>query len=195
MSVATDAVLGHPGPWTIEDIEALPETGNHARYEILAPGILTVSPAPGFAHQCASFNLTEILRAAARAADSYVGVVQDVNVELPGRRLTIPDIIVVDGHVAETFPVRCQPAAVRLVVEIVSPGSTVTDRTIKPELYASARIPFYWRLEIESVPTLFAHVLRDDRYDENLQLKGGTRSTLPAPFPVEFDPADLLRLR
>lgn len=33
----------HPGPWTIADVEALPETGS--RFEILAPGVLTVSPA------------------------------------------------------------------------------------------------------------------------------------------------------
>ena len=46
VSVATHGVLGHPGPWTMADVEALPDAGDHARYELLSPGVLTVSPAP-----------------------------------------------------------------------------------------------------------------------------------------------------
>jgi hypothetical protein len=51
VSVATHGVLGHPGPWTVADVEALPDVGDHVRYELLSPGVLTVSPAPGTAHQ------------------------------------------------------------------------------------------------------------------------------------------------
>lgn len=38
----------HPGPWIIADVEALPETGS--RFEILSPGVLTVSPAAASLH-------------------------------------------------------------------------------------------------------------------------------------------------
>ena len=70
MSVASDAVLGHPGPWTIDEVEALPETGNHARYEILSPGVLTVSPAPGLITIVRFVNLT-IARSSTRTAGLY----------------------------------------------------------------------------------------------------------------------------
>ena len=193
MSVATDTVLDHAGPWTIEDVEALPETGNHARYEILEPGVLTVSPAPGFAHQRASRKLANLLEEAARAAGMDVDLLEAVNVEIPGQRLAMPDVVVVDGHVADADPVRCQPSAMRLVVEIVSPSSKATDRAIKPELYADARIPFYWRLELTPAPTIFPYVLSNDRYLETPSVLAGTGGSVPAPFPVEVDPAELVR--
>ncbi len=66
MSVAARGVLGHPGPWMVADVEALPDVGDHARYELLSPGVLTVSPAPGTAHQRASRVLANLLDEAAR---------------------------------------------------------------------------------------------------------------------------------
>ena len=193
MSVAIDTVLDHTGPWTIEDVEALPETGNHAHYEILEPGVLTVSPAPGTFHQRASYNLRGILAAAGRAAGLDVDVLEAVNLEIPGQRLTMPDIVVVGGAVADTNPIRYQPSAVRLVVEIVSPGSTATDRALKPQLYADARIPFYWRLELEPTPMLFPYTLRGDKYEETAPIPGGNSKLAPAPFAVEVDPDELVR--
>jgi Uma2 family endonuclease len=194
MSVATDTVVSHSGPWTIEDVEALPETGNHARYEILTPGVLTVSPAPGTFHQRASRNLANVIAAASRAAGMYFDVLESVNVEIPGQRLTMPDIAVVDGDVANTNPIRYQPSAVRLVVEIVSPGSTTTDRAIKPELYADAQIPFYWRLELHPTPTLFPYALRGNTYQQGAPIVAGAHAQVPGPFTVELDPAELLTL-
>lgn len=35
----------------------------------------------------------------------------------------------------------------RLAVEVVSDESVVRDRERKPQLYAAAGIPFYWRIE------------------------------------------------
>jgi len=154
VSVATHGVLGHPGPWTMADVEALPDAGDHARYELLSPGVLTVSPAPGTAHQRASRLLANLLDDAANRSGADVEVLEAVNVEIPGGRLTTPDIAVVDGRVADTDPVRYPSTAVRLVVEIVSPGSRATDRAIKPELYAEAGIPAYWRLELQPAPHL-----------------------------------------
>ncbi|HEX7106501.1 MAG TPA: hypothetical protein VF218_11090, partial [Acidothermaceae bacterium] len=59
MSVASLEKFAHPGPWTIADVEALPETGS--RFEILSPGVLTVSPAAASLHQRASRKLTSLI--------------------------------------------------------------------------------------------------------------------------------------
>ncbi|HEV2779133.1 MAG TPA: Uma2 family endonuclease [Actinophytocola sp.] len=180
----------HSGPWTIEDVEALPDYGNHNRYELLSPGVLTVSPAPGFLHQRASLNLAVALRAVVPAD---MEVVEAVNVEIPGGRLCQPDIVIVDAAFADTAPTRCPPHTIRLVVEIVSPSSHPQDRIIKPQLYAEAKIPVYWRLEIEGNPRLIVSVLRRGRYVQEVAAVGGTRMAIRQPFTVELDPAELIR--
>jgi len=89
---------------------------------LLSPGVLAVSPAPGTAHQRASRLLANLLEDAAHHSGADVEVLEAINVEIPGERLTTPDIAVVDGRVADTDPVRYASSAVRLVVEIVSPA-------------------------------------------------------------------------
>src|SRR5437868_7065178 len=110
-------LVEHSGPWTIEDIEALPDNGDHDKYEILTPGVLTVSPAPAHLHQRVSLNVTNLL---ANAVTADFEVVESVNVEIPGGRLCQPDVLVVDAAFAETNPIRFPPQAVLAVVEIVS---------------------------------------------------------------------------
>ena len=44
------ALVDHTGPWTADDVEALPDAGDHARFEVYEGGVLVVSPAPGVAH-------------------------------------------------------------------------------------------------------------------------------------------------
>jgi Uma2 family endonuclease len=180
VGAAPYGVLGHPGPWIIADVEALPDLGDHARYEILSPGVLTVGPAPGTVHQRASRLLANLLDAAARRQGADVDVLEAVNVELPGERLTMPDIVVVDGPVADSDPVRYPPSAVRLVVEIVSPGSKAVDRAIKPDLYAEAGIPGFWRLELQPAPHLIAYTLSEGQYAQTATLQAGQRGTLMA---------------
>src|SRR5437588_7894965 len=123
MSAAVSELSGHDGPWTIEDVEALPESRSHARFELLAPGALTVSPAPGTEHQRASRALANLLEEAAVAAGVDAEALEAVNVEIPAGRLAVPDIVVVRGEIAETNPTRYKPDSVLLTVEIVSPST------------------------------------------------------------------------
>lgn len=192
MSVASLEKFAHPGPWTIADVEALPETGS--RFEILAPGVLTVSPAAAALHQRASRNLTGLLLAAIRLAGLNIDVLEAVNVELPGERLAVPDIAVVDGDAADANTIRFQPTQVHLAVEIVSPGSKATDRAIKPDLYAEAGIPAYWRLELEPRPQLFVFELGHDGYQQTAVIRaGGPDDAAAGGVVVRLDPAELTR--
>jgi len=179
----------------MDDVEALPDTGDHARFELLSPGVLTVSPAPGIAHQRASRLLANLLEEAAHLSGADLDILEAVNVEIPGERLVTPDIVVVDGPVADTARIRFAPSAVLLVVEIVSPGSRATDRAVKLELYAEAGIPAYWRLELEPSPLLVAHTLEGGQYVVTATLEGGRHGELLNPFPVRLDPAELTRRR
>ena len=184
------ALAEHSGPWTIEDVEALPDYGDHARYELLTAGVLTVSPAPGTAHQRASFNLANAL---IKTVPSHLEVLEAINVEIPGGRLCQPDIVVVDAAFADTEPIRYPPRMVLAVVEIVSPNSHPQDRVIKPQLYAAAGIPVYWRLEIEKSPQLIVSELRRGRYVQQVVATAGELTVVDLPFRVVVDPAALVR--
>ena len=192
MSVASLEKFIHPGPWTIADVEALPETGS--RFEILSPGVLTVSPGPASMHQRASRRLANLIEAAAQSAGVHAEVLEAMNVEIPGERLTIPDIALVDANASDANTTRFQPSQVLLAVEIVSPSSKAADRAIKPDLYAEAGIPVYWRLELDPSPRLFGFELRDDRYHQVIDVPAGERRLITAgALSLELDPEELIR--
>jgi Uma2 family endonuclease len=184
----------HGGPWTIEEWQELNETPDGNRFELI-DGSLLVSPPPSYYHQYATDDLRAILNT---AAPGDLRVVSAAGIRLAPSVALIPDIAVmaIDGfHSAPTDGGEVRPA-----VEMVSPTSTSIDRLIKPAKYA-AGIEYYWRVETEDSPGLdpddkppeiLAYVLDGAAYRLASELSAGTRGVPPAPFEVEFDPADLL---
>jgi hypothetical protein len=77
------ALVDHTGPWTADDVEALPDAGDHARFEVYEGGVLVVSPAPGVGHQRASYRLHRALAQAALTAGGDAEVLEAVNVACP----------------------------------------------------------------------------------------------------------------
>ncbi|MBA2809687.1 Uma2 family endonuclease [Streptomyces sp. KM273126] len=109
-----------------------------------------------------------------------------------------PDVIVYDPRKLNFFEAECVPAeGVALVIEVVSPGSRQRDRVCKPALFAAAKVPCYWRVELDRDRQLAIH---------EYWLNADTRSYLPAPlhavhhgklitempFPVEIDVVGLV---
>jgi hypothetical protein len=78
------------------------------------------------------------------------------------------------------------PAEVLLAVEVVSPGSRVTDRVTKPAQYAAAGVPAYWRVETEPELALAAYSLPAgaDVYSELGSWPRSERAHLTEPFAV-----------
>jgi Uma2 family endonuclease len=187
------ALVEHTGPWTADDVEALPDAGDHARFEVYEGGVLVVSPAPGVGHQRASYWLHHALSQAAIAAGADVDVLEAVNVELPGGKLLVPDVVVVAAQAVNERTTRVPCGAVLAVVEIVSPSTVSIDRAIKPLMYAEAQIPVYWRVELQDRPKIIACSLSRGRYSTRNTLAAGTRGRISKPFAVELDPADLTR--
>ena len=74
------ALADHTGPWTADDVEALPDSGDHARFEVYEGGVLVVSPAPGVGHQRASYRLHRALAQAALTTGADAEVLEAVNV-------------------------------------------------------------------------------------------------------------------
>lgn len=187
------ALVEHTGPWTADDVEALPDLGDHARFEVYEGGVLVVSPAPGVGHQRASYWLHRVLADAAAAAGADVEVLEAVNVALPGGKLLVPDVVVVAAEAVDRATVRIPCEAIRAVVEVVSPSTVSMDRAIKPGMYAEALIPVYWRVELQGVPRIVVCSLSHGRYVTRATLTAGTRARVTRPFAVELDPADMTR--
>ncbi len=186
------ALVEHTGPWTPDDVEALPDLGDHARFEVYEGGVLVVSPAPGVTHQRASYRLHQYLARAASAAGADVDVLEAVNVILPGGKLLVPDIVVVAAEAADQATTRLSSEAVLAVVEIVSPSTQSIDRAIKPGMYAAAAIPVYWRVELDP-PKIVVCSLSRGRYVTRTTLIAGTRRRITRPFALELDPAQMIR--
>jgi Uma2 family endonuclease len=193
MSVAYE----HAGPWTVDDVLALPDDGN--RYEVV-DGALIVNPPPSPEHQDASYRLHTLLDAAARVTGASVRIWEAVGIRLPDGQMLVPDVVVATADGPRKAWPLLEPSEVLLVVEVVSPGSTARDRTEKPYLYAEAGIPRFWRIELgtfrgrtEPLPVLLAHAL-DDAGEYRLEHRAGagTSVRLAQPFPADLDPGALV---
>lgn len=184
------------GPYTLYDLDALPEEGK--RYE-LADGWLTeLSPSPW--HDHAADRLKSILQDAARRAGAEVYVAGGPNDVSTPSGVRKPDVFVVPRDVARAAidrKVRTYYAAdLLLVVEVISPrsASEQVDRVRKVGEYAKAGIPVYWIVDLEPEPRVTVLVLRHGEYVLDSEVRAGRELTVSRPFPVGFDPASLTTL-
>ncbi|MDV6011326.1 Uma2 family endonuclease [Haloechinothrix sp. LS1_15] len=184
------------GPWTVRDLLALPEDGN--RHELI-DGALLMSPPPSPEHQELSFHLHTLLRSAAWSAGAPVRLWEGVGIRLSADGALVPDLVVaVRNPSRATWPLL-EPDDVRLLVEIVSPGSSTRDRTEKPYLYAEAGIPHFWRIETadyrgrdKPLPVILRYelvALAEYRIVDTIG--AGETLRVDEPIPITFDPAAL----
>ncbi|WP_033820982.1 Uma2 family endonuclease [Kitasatospora sp. MBT63] len=187
MSVA--AVVQHVGPWTLDDVLALPEDIHH-RIELLG-GVLLLSPHPDVPHQRAGSRLAALLTAAIEACAAPLEVLPAVNLVVPDG-LLIPDLVVADTTAAATADLTLRDRDVLLAIEVTAPSTRVADTALKSALYATAGIPYYWRLELEPAPRLHLGHLEDGVYVDRL-VQAGESTALTDPLPLDIDPAVLRR--
>ncbi|MGH9155760.1 MAG: Uma2 family endonuclease [Acidimicrobiales bacterium] len=138
---------------TVEDLEAMPDDGR--RYELIG-GAIVMTPAPEVGHHRASGRLKSLLEAAWPGMEVSAA---PIDVDLATGQRVQPDLVVVErGRTGKRLVLP-----VALVVEIVSPGSTVNDRVTKLGVYAGAGIGHYWLVDLRSgLATCYA--LDDDAY-------------------------------
>ncbi|MFC4119242.1 Uma2 family endonuclease [Nonomuraea zeae] len=182
-------VLPGAPPFTVDDLLKFPDDGN--RYELIN-GSLVVSPAPTPLHQRVIFRLQRILD---DAAPPELEALSTVNVRHSDKDFYIPDLVVVPEALSESVGLMFAPGNLLLAVEVVSPSTKTHDRATKTAAYAAAGIPVYWRVEPDEGLTLHIYELDGDVYQEPTAYKAGTTVSLSSPYPVSFDPADLIGSR
>jgi Uma2 family endonuclease len=175
----------HPGDWTYADLLAIPEDGPKCE---IVEGNLVVAPSAAPRHQLAIKTLMRLVEAAGAPEDA---VVFDVDVDL-GRHVFRPDVLVLRPEaIGKDRPFAA--GDLLLAVEVTSPSSRSMDRIIKPGALAEAGAPHYWRVDIESAPYIEVYELDGRAYRLTHTLSAGTSSRLEQPFPIEVDPAILVR--
>lgn len=176
---------------SLEEFEQLPED-NSRRYE-LREGVLHAIPKAACLHQRAVGALISILNP--QLVDGWEAApdVEVVLVQAWPPTVRIPDVVVAPSALIDQNLNRVHAQDVVLALEVVSPGSSRTDRVYKAHEYSAAGIPFYWVVEIEDRVTLTE--LRLDR-DERLyktHFQGSEIFYTGEPFEIRVNLGDLVR--
>jgi Uma2 family endonuclease len=176
-----------PGGWSAEEYEALPPGGYRRE---LVDGVLHVSPSPASWHQRVSMRLGAALD---RTAPAEYVVAEAVEIKLADRLRYIPDVLVVTAEAyGDGARPRYLPNEVALAVEIVSDSSRGMDRILKPNHYAVAGIPCYWRIEREPELTVHTYELGVN----GVYVATGEhrdKLTVAAPWPFSVNLGSLIR--
>lgn len=175
-----------PPEISAEEYDALPE--EVARRIEVVDGRIIVSPSPTRIHQRLNRRLADALES---LCPVDLQLDYDIAIRLADVRLHVrcPDIVIYRADLDEGATLR--PEHVTLAVEIVSPGSVITDRVDKPAEFAAAGIPHYWRVELDSLE-VHTHAVPTNRGYRQLDMHRA-RLVTDRPFPVDVDLAALLR--
>jgi Uma2 family endonuclease len=176
--------LAHGRPFTVDDLEAMPDDGN--RYELI-DGMLLVSPAPNLKHQKMVVKLTGVLDA---VCPDDMHVLSAPFAVRPSRTTELqPDVLV--GR-DKDFTDKLLPVAPLLAVEVFSPSSVLNDLNNKKAAYQRLGVPSYWVIDPEE-PSLVAFELDGDGvYQQVAEVKGGDAFETRRPFLVRVVPVELL---
>ena len=172
MTMTTARTVIPAGPWTVDDLDDLPEGGT-TRYE-LVDGALLVSAEPSLQHQRVSLELTRLLQ---DAAPDGVEVFLPIDVRLSPVRQLAPDVTVVRSQDATGRRLAGVPL---LVVEVQSSSTRTVDLTLKRQVLEEAGVPSYWLVDpddgVVTVLELHAGAYRE--------VARGSDVAVERPFPV-----------
>lgn len=177
--------------FTTDDLDAMPADGR--RYELI-DGQLLVSPAPAVPHQRVAYVLFGILEAACPDDMLVIGAPFAVR---PDRHNELqPDVLVgrFDDLVPGGVPGKRLTTAPLLAVEVLSPSTRLSDRTLKRAAYARLGAASFWLVDPDvDRPSLTAFVLDGDDYRQIAEVSGDEPFVAQHPFEVTIVPADLVR--
>ena len=170
-----------PGGFTAADLPRLIEAVD-ARFELLDGEVLMMAPATHW-HDEVIDILKHALR---RIAPQSLVVATEKGIDL-GRTVPEPDVLAVSRAVVTSGSLVFQPSDVHLAIEVVSPGTTTKDRTLRPAQYASADIKCFWRVENEddAMVVYTFELLPEGGYAPTGVFRG--RVKVDRPFPIDID--------
>ncbi|MEO3796231.1 Uma2 family endonuclease [Nonomuraea sp. B10E15] len=185
-----DWVFPPPEGFTAEDLDHIPDLPAHT--ELIDGSLVFVSPQASFHMRVTSLLESEVRR----ATPADLRVRREMSVILDRDQRPEPDLCVISAgaeeHAEQTF---YHARDVLLVAEVVSPESRTRDRQRKPQLYAGAGIPNFWRIENHSGKAV-VYVYELDPATQSYALTGihHDRLKLTIPFDLDIDLDDIDRI-
>lgn len=176
---------------TADDLDHMPDLPAHT--ELIDGGLVFAAPQTAF-HSVTGDLLIAGLH---RSAPPGFRVRLNMSVVLGPQQRPEPDLCVIRAG-AEHSPEQTFYLArdVILVAEIVSPDSQIRDRERKPQLYAQAGIPHFWRVEENQNgrPTVYVYELAPATRAYALSGIHHDRLKLALPFDIDIDLTAIDRL-
>ncbi len=176
--------------FTADDLDRIPDLPPHT--ELIDGSLVLVSPQKLF-HMLVMDVLRDGLKA---TVPDHLKVAWEFSVVLAERQRPEPDVLVVRKEVfARLEQTWFPPEAVELVVEVVSPESVDRDRERKPQLYAKAGIPHFWRVEEDDsgFPVVYVYELDPATGQYVPTTIAHDRLTVSVPFDIDVDLRRLVR--
>ena len=172
---------------TYEDYVLLPNDRN--RYEILE-GELTATPAPSIKHQIASGNLFVLLAHYIKQRDLGKLFHAPIDLILESTSVLQPDLLFVSKARQRIITEKAIEGAPDLVIEILSPGTSRTDRVTKAQIYARHSVPAYWIVDPDQ-EAIETYLLESDGYRLVATLQGKTPMAAPPFTELEIAARDV----
>jgi Uma2 family endonuclease len=172
---------------TYKDYEALPADGR--RYE-LQEGELSVTPAPSPQHQRILRNLSEIVWQHVKGRRLGEVLFAPIDCILSETTVVQPDLVYLDTTRLGFVSGRGIEGPPTLVVEILSPATTLIDRSTKRQLYARHGVPHYWIVDPEA-RSVEAYILAEGGYQLAVRAAGSEAVSLPPCPELAHVPASL----
>ncbi|MFE9612011.1 Uma2 family endonuclease [Streptomyces sp. NPDC006012] len=171
--------------YTVDDLFTLPDLPPHT--ELIDGSLIFVSPQRNF-----HADVIDLLVSGLRlSVPKKFKVKREMTVVLDRSNAPEPDVSVVWANaVSSADQTRYQAQDVLLAVEVVSPDSESRDRTTKPQKYAAAGIPNFWRVEASGpsgAPVV--HVYELDPLTKAYLHMGMHRDRVKVdrPYPIDID--------
>ncbi|MFI9648975.1 Uma2 family endonuclease [Streptomyces sp. NPDC052040] len=171
--------------YTVDDLFTLPDLPPHT--ELIDGSLVFVSPQRDF-HSIVIDLLVHGLRS---TVPPELRIRREMTVILDARNGPEPDVCVIRAD-AVTGRDRTSYKAedLLLAVEVVSPSSASRDRTTKPQKYAAAGIPNFWRVEQSGTDeNPVVHVYELDPLTKAYVHMGMHRERIKVeqPYPIDID--------
>lgn len=169
--------------FTAEDLDRFQDLP--AQTELIDGSLVFAGPQSSF-HSVIGCVLESGLR---RTLPGGLRVRRRMDVVLGFRQRPTPDLVVLRREaVSDPDATFYRAEDVALAVEVTSPSSLVRDRERKPQLYAGAGIPHFWRVEDDGGrPTVYVYEL--DPATSAYALTGihHDKLRLTVPFDIDID--------
>ena len=165
--------------WTYEEFMALPESKSCC-YELIEGDLYLTTPSPVTWHQEISGNLFEIIRQFLRTnplGKVYASPVDVVFSQEP-LQVVLPDLVFVATERVSLITEKNLQGVPDLLVEILSPTTSLRDRREKLALDERVGVPEYWIVDPER-NSVQVFRLSGERYGSELEFGLGDRLETP----------------